>query len=79
MSMNAHSSPRRRRLVGAAALATVGVLAALSVPTSSALAAEGDTTIDLYNVNDFHGRIARSVSTPRATATPVVPPCWPAR
>jgi len=61
--MNAHSSPRRRRLVGAAALAIAGVLAALSVPTS-ALAADGDTTIDLYNVNDFHGRIAKSVSTP---------------
>jgi 5'-nucleotidase len=55
--MNAHTSPRRRRrLVGSAALATAGVLVALSVP-STALAAEGDTTIDILDVNDFHGRI----------------------
>jgi len=55
--MNAHTSPRRRRrLVGSAALATAGVLVALSVP-SAALAAEGDTTIDILDVNDFHGRI----------------------
>ncbi|WP_022907152.1 bifunctional metallophosphatase/5'-nucleotidase, partial [Curtobacterium sp. B18] len=62
--MNAHTSSRRlRRLVGGAALATAGVLVALSVP-SAALAADGDTTIDLYDVNDFHGRIAQSISTP---------------
>jgi 5'-nucleotidase len=62
--MNAHTSPRRcRRLVGGAALATAGVLVALSVP-ATAVAAAGDTTIDLYDVNDFHGRIAQSVNAP---------------
>ncbi|MGN8048923.1 bifunctional metallophosphatase/5'-nucleotidase [Curtobacterium sp. 22159] len=56
--MNAHStSPRRRsRIVGGAALATAGVLVALSVP-SAAVAADGDTTIDILDINDFHGRI----------------------
>ncbi|ROP61018.1 bifunctional UDP-sugar hydrolase/5'-nucleotidase [Curtobacterium sp. ZW137] len=61
--MNTKPTPRRRRLVSGAALATAGVLVALSVP-SAALAAEGDTTIDIYDVNDFHGRIAQSLSTP---------------
>ncbi|QCR44222.1 bifunctional metallophosphatase/5'-nucleotidase [Curtobacterium sp. SGAir0471] len=61
--MNAHTPPRRRRLAGASALVAAGVLTALTVP-SAALAAEGDTTIDLYNVNDFHGRIAKSLNTP---------------
>ncbi|WP_182047388.1 bifunctional metallophosphatase/5'-nucleotidase [Curtobacterium sp. ME26] len=65
--MNAHSSPRRRRLAGASALVAAGVLTALTVP-SAALAAEGDTTIDLYNVNDFHGRIAQSISKDSAGA-----------
>ncbi|MDO3697733.1 bifunctional metallophosphatase/5'-nucleotidase, partial [Curtobacterium flaccumfaciens] len=46
----------RRRLGAGAALATAGVLVALSVP-SAAVAAEGDTTIDIIDVNDFHGRI----------------------
>ncbi|WP_420368539.1 bifunctional metallophosphatase/5'-nucleotidase [Curtobacterium sp. L1-20] len=68
--MNAHTSPRRRRrLVGGAALATAGVLVALSVP-SAALAADGDTTIDLYDVNDFHGRIAQSISQTDGVPTP---------
>lgn len=68
--MNAHTSPRRRRrLVGGAALATAGVLVALSVPSAS-LAAEGDTTIDLYDVNDFHGRIAQSISQTDGVPTP---------
>ncbi|WIB76773.1 bifunctional UDP-sugar hydrolase/5'-nucleotidase [Curtobacterium sp. MCPF17_002] len=62
--MNAHTSPRRRRRLGSgAALATAGVLVALSVP-STAVAAAGDTTIDLYDVNDFHGRIAQSLNAP---------------
>ncbi|OII11044.1 hypothetical protein BIU97_09335 [Curtobacterium sp. MCBA15_009] len=57
MSMNLHSSPRRRRRTASgAAFATAGVLVALSIP-SAALAAEGDTTIDIIDVNDFHGRI----------------------
>ncbi|MFJ2977830.1 bifunctional metallophosphatase/5'-nucleotidase [Curtobacterium sp. NPDC087082] len=68
--MNAHTSPRRRRrLVGGAALATAGVLVALSVP-SAAIAADGDTTIDLYDVNDFHGRIAQSISQTDGKPTP---------
>ncbi|TDN43596.1 5'-nucleotidase [Curtobacterium flaccumfaciens] len=68
--MNAHTSPRRRRrFVGGAALATAGVLVALSVP-SVAVAADGDTTIDLYNVNDFHGRIAQSISQTNGAPTP---------
>ncbi|WP_058729949.1 5'-nucleotidase C-terminal domain-containing protein [Curtobacterium oceanosedimentum] len=54
--MNAHTPPRRRRLAGASALVAAGVLTALTVP-SAALAAEGDTTIDILDVNDFHGRI----------------------
>ncbi|TCL83517.1 5'-nucleotidase [Curtobacterium sp. PhB142] len=55
--MNLHSSPRRRRrITSGAAFATAGVLVALSVP-STAVAAEGDTTIDIIDVNDFHGRI----------------------
>lgn len=55
--MNLHSSPRRRRRIASgAAFATAGVLVALSVP-STAVAAEGDTTIDIIDVNDFHGRI----------------------
>ena len=57
----------RRRGIAAAALATAGVLVALSVPTA-AVAAEGDTTIDIYDVNDFHGRIAQSISTPAPRA-----------
>ncbi|MCM3504159.1 bifunctional metallophosphatase/5'-nucleotidase [Curtobacterium sp. ODYSSEY 48 V2] len=65
--MNAHTPPRRRRLAGASALVAAGVLTALTVP-SAALAAEGDTTIDLYNVNDFHGRIAQSISKDSAGA-----------
>ena len=68
--MNAHTSPRRRRrLVGSAALATAGVLVALSVP-STAVAAPGDVTIDLYDVNDFHGRIAQSISQTDGKPTP---------
>ncbi len=67
--MNAHTPPRRRRLAGAAALVAAGVLTALTVP-SAALAAEGDTTIDLYNVNDFHGRIAKSISQTDGKPTP---------
>jgi 5'-nucleotidase len=68
--MNAHSSPRRRRrLVGGAALATAGVLVALSVP-STAVAAPGDTVIDLYDINDFHGRIAQSISQTDGVPTP---------
>ncbi|PZF58301.1 bifunctional metallophosphatase/5'-nucleotidase [Curtobacterium sp. MCSS17_008] len=67
--MNAHTSPRRRRLAGATALVAAGVLTALSVP-STALAAEGDATIDLYNVNDFHGRIAQSISSTAGKPTP---------
>lgn len=68
--MNAHTSPhRRRRLLGGAALAAAGVLVALSVP-STAVAAPGDTTIDLYDVNDFHGRIARSISQTDGKPTP---------
>ncbi|QSB23069.1 bifunctional metallophosphatase/5'-nucleotidase [Curtobacterium sp. 24E2] len=55
--MNLHSSPsRRRRIISGAAFATAGVLVALSIP-STAVAAEGDTTIDIIDVNDFHGRI----------------------
>ncbi|MBT2503644.1 bifunctional UDP-sugar hydrolase/5'-nucleotidase [Curtobacterium sp. ISL-83] len=54
--MNAHTTTRSRRFTGAAALATAGVLVALSVP-SAAFAADGDTTIDILDVNDFHGRI----------------------
>ena len=61
--MNAHSSLRKRAARSGAALVTAGVLVALSVP-SVASAAEGDTTIDVYDVNDFHGRIAQSLSTP---------------
>ncbi len=61
--MNAHSSLRKRAARSGAALVTAGVLVALSVP-SVASAAEGDTTIDIYDVNDFHGRIAQSLSTP---------------
>ncbi|MDK8171779.1 bifunctional UDP-sugar hydrolase/5'-nucleotidase [Curtobacterium citreum] len=61
--MNTTSHTRTRRAAAGAALATAGVLVALSVP-SAALAAEGDATIDLYNVNDFHGRIAQSLSSP---------------
>ncbi|PCN47031.1 bifunctional metallophosphatase/5'-nucleotidase [Curtobacterium sp. 'Ferrero'] len=61
--MNAHTSPRRRgRAVGGAALATAGVLVALSVP-STALAAADDTTIDIVDVNDFHGRIESEGTT----------------
>ncbi|MGN7191156.1 MULTISPECIES: bifunctional UDP-sugar hydrolase/5'-nucleotidase [unclassified Curtobacterium] len=67
--MNTHTSPRRRRLVGTATLATAGVLVALSAP-SAALAADGDVTIDLYNVNDFHGRIAQSISVTSGKPTP---------
>lgn len=68
--MNAHTSPhRRQRLLGGAALAAAGVLVALSVP-STAVAAPGDTTIDLYDVNDFHGRIARSISQTDGKPTP---------
>ncbi|WP_058748533.1 bifunctional metallophosphatase/5'-nucleotidase [Curtobacterium oceanosedimentum] len=67
--MNAHTPPRRRRLAGASALVAAGVLTALTVP-SAALAAEGDTTIDLYNVNDFHGRIAKSISQTDGKPTP---------
>lgn len=68
--MNAHTPPRRRRrLAGGAALATAGVLVALSLP-SGAVAADGDTTIDLYNVNDFHGRIAQSISQTNGAPTP---------
>lgn len=54
--MNTTSHTRTRRAAAGAALATAGVLVALSVP-SAALAAEGDTTIDILDVNDFHGRI----------------------
>ncbi|WP_058743073.1 bifunctional metallophosphatase/5'-nucleotidase [Curtobacterium citreum] len=61
--MNTTSHTRTRRAAAGAALATAGVLVALSVP-SAAVAAEGDATIDLYNVNDFHGRIAQSLSSP---------------
>ncbi|WP_144762989.1 bifunctional UDP-sugar hydrolase/5'-nucleotidase [Curtobacterium sp. 9128] len=61
--MNAHPSPRRRGALVGAAMATAGVLLALSVP-STAVAAEGDAVIDLYDVNDFHGRIAQSLNTP---------------
>jgi 5'-nucleotidase len=64
--MNAHSSLRKRAARSGAALVTAGVLVALSVP-SVASAAEGDTTIDVYDVNDFHGRIAQSLSTPVRT------------
>ncbi|WP_439689036.1 5'-nucleotidase C-terminal domain-containing protein [Curtobacterium sp. SP.BCp] len=69
MNTSHHSRTRRGRLVAGAALATAGVLVALSVP-SVASAAEGDTTIDLYNVNDFHGRIAQSISQTNGVPTP---------
>ncbi|GAA3342936.1 hypothetical protein GCM10017714_33430 [Curtobacterium pusillum] len=49
-------TPRGRRRVAAGAALAAGVLVALSVP-STATAAEGDTTIDIVDINDFHGRI----------------------
>jgi 5'-nucleotidase len=61
--MNTKPTSRRRGFAAGAALATIGVLVALSVP-AAATAAEGDTTIDIYDVNDFHGRIAPSLNTP---------------
>ncbi len=69
MNTSHHSRTRRGRLAAGAALATAGVLVALSVP-SVASAAAGDTTIDLYDVNDFHGRIARSISQTNGVPTP---------
>ncbi|PYY33545.1 bifunctional metallophosphatase/5'-nucleotidase [Curtobacterium sp. MCJR17_055] len=62
-------TPRRRRgIVAGTALATAGVLVALGAPAAAAeaasgatapvtVAAAGDTTIDILDVNDFHGRI----------------------
>ncbi|MDN4647101.1 bifunctional metallophosphatase/5'-nucleotidase [Curtobacterium sp. PsM8] len=38
--------------------------------TPAAAAAAGDTTIDLYDVNDFHGRITRSISQTAGKPTP---------
>ncbi|MGL3200464.1 MULTISPECIES: 5'-nucleotidase C-terminal domain-containing protein [Curtobacterium] len=69
MNTSHHSRKRRGLLVAGTALATAGVLVALSVP-SVASAADGDTTIDLYNVNDFHGRIAQSISQTDGVPTP---------
>ncbi|WIB14875.1 5'-nucleotidase C-terminal domain-containing protein [Curtobacterium sp. MCPF17_050] len=75
-------TPRRRRgIVAGTALATAGVLVALGAPATAAevpagatapvtVAAAGDTTIDLYNVNDFHGRIVRSISQTAGKPTP---------
>ncbi|KQS14675.1 hypothetical protein ASG04_02200 [Curtobacterium sp. Leaf183] len=65
--MNTKPTSRRRGIAAGTALATAGVLVALSVP-SAAVAAPGDTTIDIYDVNDFHGRIAQSLSTPTPRA-----------
>lgn len=62
MNTSHHSRTRRGRLVTGAALATAGVLVALSVP-SVASAAEGDTTIDIVDINDFHGRIESEGTT----------------
>lgn len=56
--MNIHSSPRRRRRIASgAALATAGVLVALSVPSTAVAADEVASSIDVYDINDFHGRI----------------------
>ncbi|WP_058724657.1 bifunctional metallophosphatase/5'-nucleotidase [Curtobacterium luteum] len=62
MNTSHHSRTRRGRLVTGAALATAGVLVALSVP-SVASAADGDTTIDIVDINDFHGRIESEGTT----------------
>ncbi|PZE54828.1 bifunctional metallophosphatase/5'-nucleotidase [Curtobacterium sp. MCPF17_001] len=73
---------RRRGIVAGTALATAGVLVALGAPTAAsaaeaptaavppAAAAAGDMTIDLYDVNDFHGRITRSISQTAGKPTP---------
>ncbi|WP_242088766.1 bifunctional UDP-sugar hydrolase/5'-nucleotidase [Curtobacterium sp. DN_7.5] len=62
MNTSHHSRTRRGRVVAGAALATAGVLVALSVP-SVASAADGDTTIDIVDINDFHGRIESEGTT----------------
>ncbi|PYY32330.1 bifunctional UDP-sugar hydrolase/5'-nucleotidase [Curtobacterium sp. MCBD17_030] len=66
---------RRRGIVAGTALATAGVLVALGAPTTAsaaeaptiavppAAAAAGDTTIDIVDVNDFHGRIESEGTT----------------
>ena len=75
---------RRRGVTTGAALATAGVLVALSTPTAASAApiaeptaaasaavapaavspaAVGDTTIDIVDVNDFHGRIESEGTT----------------
>ncbi|SBN64478.1 5'-nucleotidase [Curtobacterium sp. 9128] len=57
------STRRRRGVVTGAALATAGVLVALSVPSSAVAADEVASSIDIYDVNDFHGRIESGSGT----------------
>ncbi len=53
----------RRRLAAGAAVAAAGALIALSLP-SAAVAADEPTTIDLYDINDFHGRLEAGSAAP---------------
>jgi 5'-nucleotidase len=53
----------RRALRVGAAIAGAGLLLALAAP-GAATAAEGDTTIDIYDINDFHGHILQSLNSP---------------
>jgi 5'-nucleotidase len=57
---------RRRGVIVGAALATAGVLVALSTPTAAVAADPVAATIDLYDVNDFHGRLEAASATPKA-------------
>lgn len=54
---------RRRGIVAGTALATAGVLVALGAPTTASAAEPGPTTIDIVDVNDFHGRIESEGTT----------------
>jgi len=54
---------RRRGIVAGTALATAGVLVALGAPTTASAAEPASTTIDIVDVNDFHGRIESEGTT----------------